>query len=245
MGDAAIDDTSQPPARFPTEWTLFARNFQGSFGYTLELGIERDHPLFAVRLHSNFALFGRPAVVIHAGATKDGPRVGVVKDATLSPLRPRDFNVLIPPAGETRMDDEDDSRNIKIEVRAALLDVFPPHKFSVTAGYGDQANTEAFEWRHSMGKEVTDLSGGMAAGWKLVRLGAAAAEEGSSDGLEVVGVWVTGRQNLKEAMKFRLLNSGANGVLGDTFSYAAAVTAVGMWDHERRKKMENDPGRHP
>lgn len=243
MGDAAIDDCPQPPARFPTEWTLFGRNFEASFGYTLELGIERDHPLFAVRIHSNLSLFGRPAVVVHAGGTKDGPRVGVVKDATLNPLRPRDFDVFIPPAGETRMDDEDDSRNVKVEVRTVLLDVFPPHKFSVAVG-GEKGQVEAFEWRHTMGKEVTDLSGGMAAGWKLVRLGAAAiVEEGTSDGLEVVAVWVSGRKTLKEAMKFRLLNSGASGMLGDSFAYAAVVTALGMWDHERREKMDNDPGR--
>lgn len=245
MGDAALSEPHDHvgPARFPREWTLFARSFEATFGYTMEMGVERGRPLFAARLHSNFALLGRPALVLHLGppeqAQARGPRLGVVKDATLNPARRRDFDVLLPPAGAGVLDDED-GRNVKVGVRAAVLEVFPAHKFSVAVGHG---RVEDFEWRHTFGGEVGDLIGGPAAGWKLVRIGsapgAATCKVQTSDGKEVVAVWVSGRRDLKEAMKFRFLNSGAAEELGATFEYAAVMSALGMWDHIRRERQKN------
>lgn len=235
MGDAALYNTNNEKVavKFPTEWTVFARNFEATFGYTLEMGVERDHPLFAVRIHSNFSLFGRPALVLHSGPTKDGPRLGMVKDATLNPMRTHDFDIFLPPNGSGVLDD-DDARNIKVEVRAAMLELFPVHRFSVAVG---QARVESFEWRHTFGKEVSDLIGGTAAGWTLVRTGAV-GQTGDGQG-EVVAVWAAGYQSKKEAMKFRLLNSGASGVLGAMFESAAVVSALGMWDHVRRARQSN------
>lgn len=243
MGGAALSEPHDlvGPVRFPREWTLFARSFEATFGFTMEMGVERGRPLFAARLHSNFALLGRPALVLHLGppaqAQARGPRIGVVKDATLNPTRRRDFDVLLPPAGAGVLDD-DDGRNVKVGVRAAMLDVFPAHRFSVAVGHG---LVENFEWRHTFGEEVGDLIGGPAAGWKLVRTGSpsGAAKAQTSDGKEVVAVWVSGRRELKEAMKFRFLNSGASEELGATFEYAAVMSALGMWDHIRRERQKN------
>lgn len=240
MGDAPPTD-SKPPAqaplpKFPREWTVFARNFEATFGYTMELGIEPDHPLFAVRLHSNFALFGRPALVLHAGATKDGPRVGMVKDGTLNPTRPRDFDVYVPAPGGSGVLDEEDAGNVKVEVRAELLAVFPTHALSVEVRAGKEAGVErrveGFEWRHVFGGEASDLVGGMAAGWTMVRMATG----------EVVAVWAPGYKNKKESMRFRFLNAGVSGELGSTFESVAVVSALGMWDHSRRKRFEKKAG---
>lgn len=233
MGDAAIDDTlSEGPAKFPQEWTVFARNFEATFGYTMEMGVERDRPLFAVRIHSNFSLFGRPALVVHSGPTKDGPRIGMVKDATLNPTRTNDFDVFLPPVGSGMLDN-DDNKNVKVQVRAHMLELFPVHRFSVTVG---QARKESFEWRHTVGKEVSDLIGGAAAGWTLVRTGAVGGR--AIDGQEIVAVWAAGYKSKKEAMKFRFLSSGASSELGDIFKSAAVVSALGMWDHIRRESQK-------
>lgn len=233
MGDAAIHATpGKGLVKFPTEWTVFARSFEATFGYTLEMGVERDHPLFSVRIHSNFSLFGRSALVLHSGPTKDGPRIGMAKDATLNPMRTHDFDIFLPPSGSGVLDD-DDGRNVKVEVRAAKLELFPVHRFSVAV---DQARMESFEWRHTFGKEVSDLVGGTAAGWTLVRMGAAGQTD---DGHEVVAVWAAGYQSKKEALKFRFLSSGASEELGAMFESAAVVSALGMWDHVRRAKQKN------
>lgn len=239
MGDAALPEPQDSgPVAFPQEWTVFARSFEATFGYTLEMGVQRDRPLFAVRIHSNFGLFGRPALVLHRGPTKDGARLGLVRDATLNPMRRLDFDVVVPPAGCGVLDGEDD-KNMEVEVRAAILEVFPVHKFSVPVGQG---RTESFEWRHTFGPEVGDLvGGGPAAGWKLVRIDPQSGAVGfrTSGDREMVAVWVSGRKNLKEALKFRFLNSGASGELGHSFRYAAVMSALGMWDHLRRERQKN------
>lgn len=234
MGDVAVYDTQgKNSINFPREWTLFARNFEATFGYTMTIGSERDHPLFAVRIHSNFSLFGRPALVLHSGPTKDGPQIGMIKDATLNPTRPHDFDIFLPPVGSGMLDD-DDGRNVKVEVRARMLELFPVHGFSVTVGQG---RVESFEWRHTFGKEVSDLVGGTAAGWTLVRTGAIGVQ--TDDGHEVVAVWSAGYTSKKEALKFRFMSSGASGELGDRFESAAVMSALGMWDHVRRERQKN------
>lgn len=236
-GDAAPSSASPqgPIPKFPREWTVFSRNFEATFRYTMDLGTERDHPLFAVRLHSGFAFFGRPALVLHAGATKDGPRVGLVKDATLNPARPHDFDVYVPGAGAGGSLDEDDAspKNVKVEVRARLLEVFPVHALSVeVGGMKEERRVEAFEWRHVFGGDVSDLVGGTAAGWTLVRVATG----------EVVAVWAEGYKNKKESMRFRFLNTGVSGELGSVFESAAVVSALGMWDHARREQSKNKSG---
>lgn len=249
MGDAVSYDNDQQgnngPITFPREWTVFARNFEATFGYTLQIGMERDHPMFALRLHSNMSLFGRPALTLHVGPTKDGPRVAMVKDATLNPLRSHDFDVIIPPPGSGQLLDGDE--NVKVPVRCDVADIHRAYKFSVATGpgmhqqqqHGDQ-QLERFEWRHTLGEEVGDLIGGLAAGWKLVRLDRdVRGNGGTSDGKEVVAVWGTGKMTLKEAMKFRFLNAGVTGELGELFGLAAVVSAMGMWDHVRRERQSN------
>lgn len=269
MGDAAIYDEEQDgggPISFPQEWTIFARNFEATFGYTLTMGVERAHPLFAVRIHSNLALFGRPALTLHLGPTKAGPTIAMVKDATLNPMRKYDFDVIIPPVGSGHLVDHDDDgehmQNEKILIRCDIVDVHRFHRFSVATGggggggAGQGTRIENFEWRHTFGEEVGDLIGGMAAGWKLVRMGlpyegtppsssnsnpggGGSGSGQTSDGREVVAVWASGKKTLKEAMKFRFLNSGASGLLGDRFAFVAVVSAMGMWDHVRRERQKN------
>lgn len=201
--------------------------------------------MFALRLHSNMSFFGRPALTLHVGPTKDGPRVAMVKDATLNPLRSHDFDVIILTPGSGRLLDGDES--IKVPVQCDVVDIHWAYQSSVATGpgmhqqqqHGDQ-QLERFEWRHTFGEEVGCLIGGLAAGWKLVRLDRdVCGNGGTSDGKEVVAVWAAGKKTLKEAMKFRFLNTGVTGELGELIGLAAVVSAMGMWDHARRARQSN------
>lgn len=207
MGDAALlpEPEAPGPARFPEEWTVFARSFEATLGCTMETGASTPAPPCSAGRRWS-CTSARPGTA---------PGAGAVRGATLNPARRLDFDVVIPPAGRGILDSHEDE-NIKVGVRAAMLEVFPVHKLSVPVGRG---RTEGFEWRHTFGEEVGDLiGGGPAAGWKLVRtdLRSVAVGVPASDGREVVAVWVDGRKNLKEALRFRFLNSGAPDALGDT-----------------------------
>ena len=84
---------------------------------------------------------------------------------------------------------------------------------------------EAFEWRHSRGSEVAAL-GASHSGWKLVRLGTG----------EVVAAWANSSMSITKQLQFHFLGSGANGILGERWAVMTVITALRMWDMERRKR---------
>jgi hypothetical protein len=95
---------------------------------------------------------------------------------------------------------------------------------------------ERFEWRHSHGAEVDSL-GGRGQGWKLVRLEASSAGGArTSDGREVVAAWANASMSLTKTLNFQFFNSGANGMLGERWAVMAVITALRIWDRERKAR---------
>ena len=117
----------------------------------------------------------------------------------------------------------------------------------VTGGGGGGAlRREGFEWRASHGDEVKELDR-WSHGWKLVRLHGEAEGIGgtravrdagtTSDGKEVVAVFATySGWSRTKAAKFRFLGTGAAGHLGRRFAIMAVITALRIWDLQKKKQ---------
>lgn len=107
---------------------------------------------------------------------------------------------------------------------------------------------ETFEWRPSRGPAIAALAAGRglsSRGIKLVRLATDAGRGGgeiASGGGEVVAVYV-GRRPAAAVFRglggnrgyFMFQGTGAQGILGETFRVVAVMTAVGVWDRQRRE----------
>ncbi|KAI4861561.1 hypothetical protein F4820DRAFT_57381 [Hypoxylon rubiginosum] len=115
--------------------------------------------------------------------------------------------------------------------------------FSMAVGLNNRRQVEKFEWRPSRGGEVQSIDP-YGRGWKLVRLGVAAPTGGkgggrstrpigeTSDGMEVVAIWVTNPLEKKPGQtpfQFELRGNGKNGALGKHFGFVALMTALRIW----------------
>ncbi|KAI1763355.1 hypothetical protein GGR53DRAFT_497748 [Hypoxylon sp. FL1150] len=123
--------------------------------------------------------------------------------------------------------------------------------FTMVVGRGRHERAEVFEWRRSRGAEIHTIDGDkLARGYKLLRLNTDAPTGGhggkraerpigeSSDGKEVVAVWVTNDYKGEPGRKpfqFRLSGNGVTGVLGPHFAFVALMTALKIW-------IVEDPG---
>lgn len=102
------------------------------------------------------------------------------------------------------------------------------------------ARAEAFEWRHSKGGAVRRT--GRRSGYKLVRVSTDAGTglgEVATGGGEVVAVFAAragSSAGRSRAGRFMFQGSGAQGVLGAHWQLVAVMTAVGIWDHGRRRR---------
>ncbi|XXH05722.1 hypothetical protein Hte_012158 [Hypoxylon texense] len=114
------------------------------------------------------------------------------------------------------------------------------YPFSAEVGLGKDVRREDFEWRRSRGGEVQQLDKHAGYGWKLVRLSSEATGQGgeraarssgaTSDGKEVVAVWShSSSWSASKVFKFQFLESGATGVLGDSFALIALASALKVW----------------
>ncbi|CRK46581.1 hypothetical protein BN1723_007139 [Verticillium longisporum] len=110
---------------------------------------------------------------------------------------------------------------------------------------------EEFQWRRSRGDAVANL-GGRGYGWKLVRMaggpppgadqqwkraGFAAGAHRGSDGAEVVAVWSEMGYSMSKALRFAFLGTGLTGLLGERWAIMAVMTAMGLFERERRSRQ--------
>ncbi|KAI1135269.1 hypothetical protein F5Y05DRAFT_176903 [Hypoxylon sp. FL0543] len=223
---------AQPKRHFPRAFNMYRESSWTERSFML--GEHQGAPLYAVTLHSGWS--GQPDVVLHNGPSEALPplagaaRARFGSSATVT-LRP------IPGSGLQPAEE-------RVEARSAGFGP-PAYAFAIEVG----GRRESFEWRHSSGGAVKAL-GARGSGWKLVRLatGAPAGIGGdggasfvgrgvtASDGKEVVAVWAWASGSLTKKLKFQFLGSGANGVLGERWAIMAVITALRIWDRERRQR---------
>ncbi|KAL0934672.1 uncharacterized protein CTRU02_211471 [Colletotrichum truncatum] len=96
---------------------------------------------------------------------------------------------------------------------------------------------EKFQWRHSSGKEVQDISK-YSSGWKLVRMeesnvieggGNASRQKGlASDGKEVVAV-IAHTLSAKKEFTFAFMGSGLTGAMGELWETTALLSGIWQW----------------
>jgi hypothetical protein len=111
-----------------------------------------------------------------------------------------------------------------------------------TIAVGPDGAQETFEWRQTTGSMVRELVNGYQIGMKLVRLdgppmapasGKSSAKDDlagiTSDGKSVVAVFGGERVNYSNA-RFRFVNEGATGVLGDVFELAAVMSFIRLFE---------------
>ncbi|KAH6657400.1 hypothetical protein BKA67DRAFT_655674 [Truncatella angustata] len=218
--------------QFPPAFSVYSA---GAFVRTYTLGEHQSQPLCAISTHSGWS--GQPDVVLHSGPSESSPPLAGVDSGAFT----RSASVELPPLPGSGQ-------------RAAVEDVefqgigHGTHSFSIEVGV--TGRREPFEWRHSHGAEV-DALGGYGSGWKLIRL-ATDAPDGmpskaqsvgggsrSTDKKEVVAVWAGASMSVSKILNFRFVGSGATGVLGERWAVMAVITALRIWDKERKAKRNN------
>ncbi|KAI1506600.1 hypothetical protein F5X99DRAFT_423231 [Biscogniauxia marginata] len=238
--------------QFPPSFSMYKASW-GQRHYVI--GERQERPLYAVSLHSGWS--GQPDVVLHGGPSESAPPLAAAEGApfgrsatiTLPPLPPHGSSSSSNDSNNNNNNNNNRATEIRLESSGSGLG-FGPGALTFTVETGDgpgNARREAFEWRHSRAGEVAAL-GGRSSGWKLVRLatdaGTATAGAGagagsaksSTDGREVVAVWAWPSMSLSKALKFRFLGAGATGALGERWAVAAVITALRIWDRERRAR---------
>ncbi|KAI1388805.1 uncharacterized protein F4822DRAFT_429423 [Hypoxylon trugodes] len=211
---------AEVPRQFPTAFCMYTESRWSQRHWML--GEHQANPLYAVSLHSG--LSGQPDVVLHSGPNeKLPPFAGAKRDGWGGAAK------ITFPTGLGSQETVE-----KMEKGGSLT--HPTFSFSIEVGPGMWRET--FEWRHTSGAAVKALDG-QRSGWKLVRLaggGGAGFGATSSDGKEVVAVWAWASASLTKVFKFQFLSSGANGALGDRWAIMAVITALKIWDRQRREK---------
>ncbi|KAI1210380.1 uncharacterized protein F4807DRAFT_423183 [Annulohypoxylon truncatum] len=231
------------PRQFPPAFNMYRDGGLGGRHYTL--GEHQDRPLYAVALHTGFS--GKPDVVLHNGPSDSRPPLAAAEKSGWSSRG----TVYLPPVPGLSLGTGPGNGGIPAAQEKFETGGGPfGHKtfsFGIETGVGEGQRREMFEWRHSSSGAVKGL-GGRGAGWKLCRLangppaGVQAAEfvqggERGSDGREVVAVWAWASGSMTKTWKFQFLGSGANGVLGERWAVMAVMTALKMWDIERRARQ--------
>ncbi|KAI0013335.1 hypothetical protein F4779DRAFT_447444 [Xylariaceae sp. FL0662B] len=207
--------------QFPPAFSMY-KNGYGQRHYTL--GTHQSQPLYAVSLHSGWS--GQADVVLHSGADDRQPPLATVNRGTFS----RDAVVTLPPPlpGHAAAAAQESVEHVGVFGN-------PTYRFAIETTNGGR---ESFEWRHSRSADVQAL-GGRGGGWKLVRLAGGGGGGGgsrSSDGKEVVAVWSWATMSLTKVLRFEFLGAGAAGALGERWAVMAVISALSMWDHERRAR---------
>ncbi|KAI0900872.1 hypothetical protein F4806DRAFT_172215 [Annulohypoxylon nitens] len=242
-----LQQTPRIPRQFPNSFNMYRGSGIGNRHFTL--GEHQNAPLYAVALHSGFS--GKPSVVLHNGPSDNRPPLAAVEKSGWSSKG----TVYLPPPPVMGAGANAGVRGSRGGKEGAAEERFEAgggfgHKiytFSIETGVGAGARREMFEWRHSSGRAVKGLDG-RSGGWKLCRLatGPPAGAEGrgfveggerGSDGREIVAVWAWASGSLTKLFKFSFLGSGANGVLGERWAVMAVMTALKMWDIERRARQ--------
>ncbi|KAI1859283.1 uncharacterized protein JN550_012092 [Neoarthrinium moseri] len=226
---------AQVARQFPPAFSVYR---DSAWGRTYMLGEHQATPLYAITLHTGWS--GQPDVVLHGSSSENAPPLAGVETTAFS----RAATVSLPPLPGS-------GRSVAEEPMAFSGFGNGTHSFTIEVGNtGTTGRRESFEWRHSHGAEVDQL-GGRGSGWKLVRL-ASDAPEGvgggshfvgggpqSSDGKEVVAVWANARTSLSKILNFRFFGSGVTGVMGERWAIMAVITALRIWDKERKSRQNS------
>jgi len=234
------------PREFPNSFNVYRARTGNGFS----LGPHRRAPLYSGALHTAFSKL--PDVVLHAGPA--ATRQNMWADVDFRRLGAPFVVVGLPP-----LDGHDDGSGRAEEhaIGAPLL-----WRFRVETGLGPgrggagaarpRPRREEFEWRFVTHARVgVDPVG---PGWRLIRL-AQEAPEGvardtwldgrertqAPDGTEVVAHWVNISKGYTKVGKFEFIGSGAEGLLGERWRLMAVVTALGIWEAERRPGIKGAP----
>ncbi|XXG97107.1 hypothetical protein Hte_003402 [Hypoxylon texense] len=243
MASQAAGEEQPPPPLItltgPQQWQqLSGRRFPPAFNMYLDsscrekrrfvIGEHKGTPLYAVTTHPPARSSGPPNLVLHNGLQDDSPPLAAVYQNRSSHAS----TVELPPLDGLPLPDNARVSVVKIEENSANFRS-TTYTFTVQTG-GPGSHLEAFQWRHSSGKEVRALDArGHGDGWKLVRLAPdAPAVDGAtfaSDGREVVAVWKKVYSATKK-LKFQFLGTGATGALGEPWALMAVASALKIWD---------------
>lgn len=210
--------------QFPSGFSMYR---ESAFNKSYMIGVHQNQPLYAVSCHTGWS--SKPAVILHSGPNESMPPLAAVDSSPYSTTA----TMILPPLPGTGSTEErmESSRGFG----------FPSHMFSVEVGPNNQR--ERFEWRHSRGAEVDSL-GGLRRGWKLVRLDSNVRNGGqfavggarTRDGDEVVAVWANVGMTLSKSFNFRFLGNGDNGSMGERWAVMAVISALRIWDKERKSR---------
>ncbi|UNI23597.1 hypothetical protein JDV02_009407 [Purpureocillium takamizusanense] len=234
--EAAAIATTAPACTEPTT-IMFPRRLvyvPSWLSSTSFIGRTKDGPLFAVETPSKLVnCFGLGRTVLHAGPDKkSSPAVASVGVQRGSKFRRSLIRVgpgsRSPGAGSGSADE---AGTVEVTMSG---DWCRTHSFSLLVAGG---RLERFEWRHSHGDEVRELSGGFNVGWKLVRLDSApvapyqdrAGKSYTSDGKEVVAVGAQPRL-FRRSPEFAFVGTGARGELGETFEIVAVMGFLRLYE---------------
>ncbi|KAI1378959.1 hypothetical protein F4677DRAFT_410160 [Hypoxylon crocopeplum] len=226
--------------RFPQ--SLNAYFVKNMFSKNFHLGEHSDNKLFAVTMHSGWT--SKPLLELHAGPTDKDPVMATAENESKWGSGKKTLVEIIPSAvGQawaTAPGSAQGQAPQKISMQQQHNWKHVTHPFSVEVGLGKDVRREDFEWRRSRGGEVQSLDKHAGYGFKLVRLSSSAVGQGgerasrsegaTSDGKEVVAAWsYNSSWSASKVFKFQYLESGATGVLGDSFALAALMTALKIW----------------
>ncbi|KND92422.1 hypothetical protein TOPH_03029 [Tolypocladium ophioglossoides CBS 100239] len=191
--------------RFPNSFLLFYDVTWTKL--SLQLAMDRSRPMYLFNLpkgwHGDMVMYDGPSLDSRpiATATNEGT-FGYKSFITIPPPYPG-----LPPF----------ESELEITRKKSPIETYT---FAAPVGKGAKLQLECFSWVSSTGQEVRGL-GQWLRGWKLVRSG--------QKGGEVLAVWADASMRLSKAAKFEFMNSGASGVLGDTWALMAVVSFAKVW----------------
>lgn len=211
---ATQQPATRPPSnverQFPPEFALYSASMLGT---RYHLGEHQDTPIYAVTTHSGWS--GNPDVVLHSALLATSPPLATANFKTFS----SDTTIQLPPLNAS-------SAATQTTLQGSM---FQRHFFfSVEIPLSNgQMHSEPFEWRTTRGDDVQTL-GGWGSGWKLMRAPGPAEE--------IVAVFTGGMLSLTKKFCFKFVGAGDSGALGERWAVMAVVSAMAIWEKERRSR---------
>lgn len=232
-GPSVRHTPAAPPAsasnlnqQFPTEFNLY---HSSSAPKNFTLGQHQDQPFYSVSTRSG--LSSDPDVVLHSTIHPSSQPLATAKFKTFS----SDIICALPPVSHKNVLPTD----IRMDAGSGVTRSWS-FAVEISNGNGGLARS-TFEWQQLSGEEVTTLSG-PGTGFKLVHTARPGSGAGprAGDGNEVVAFFSTTAMSATEKMQFRFVGSGEAGILGERWSVMAVISALGIWEKERRKMKNHD-----
>lgn len=220
------------PRQFPLICHLYTQPFSRMF----QLGEHQESPVYAVSTHSSWS--GNPDVVLHTGTSKNDLPLAA---AEATPSIPPSLTIHLPSLPGS-------DQKATIEPLVECKGLSRRYRFSIEVDPAG-AVREEFEWRHSSGSAIKDYACARQ-GWKLMRMSTnppsgvdflssidyKPSSYKSSDDKEVVAVWANFGMSTNKLWRFAFLGTGATGALGERWAVMAVMTALLMWEQERRAR---------